>query len=210
MHVLKSSRVVWIALALGLAALLVFGLMLYGGGKSPLSATGGGGTTEGIRLKGIVELVVIDAKGNVKSKQTIENLITDNGLEDIIEATFFRSGMVGMPVARPAPYNWITFDAGDTKIFTPNNWVLTIEEVDEPGEISLKNEPLNVVVIKAAISGVEVDAPAIVTKLYIVNAALAADVRPVTAQIFSEITTAVALDPADLLIVTWTIIVEAS
>jgi hypothetical protein len=87
--------------AVGIVALLALAASMAL--MQPATVAPKGGTAEGLGLKGVVEITVRDASGNVKHHEVIPNAIVLNGLEGMLENAF---SPTGTPNVAPYKYMW--------------------------------------------------------------------------------------------------------
>jgi hypothetical protein len=113
--------------AVGIVALLALAASMAL--MQPATVAPKGGTADSIGLKGMVEITVRDAQGNVKHHEVVPNAIVTQGLEKLIVNTFAAGTQV-------PSVTYITFVATDPgRVYTPHATLLTDPtEVDEDGE----------------------------------------------------------------------------
>jgi uncharacterized protein YodC (DUF2158 family) len=102
----------------------------------PAAVAPKGGTAEGLGLKGVVEITVRDAQGNVKYHEVIPNAIVANGLEKLVLNTFaVRASDQTTPKTAADRFQYITFVATSVaKAYTPSAYVTPATEVDADDE----------------------------------------------------------------------------
>jgi hypothetical protein len=187
----------------------------------PATVAPKGGTAEGVGLKGTVDIVVRDAQGNVKYQRTVKNTITAVGLDDIIDAVFYRASGVH---ASPDQYKYITFfnntgsdspyvstqvasiEASPTHpIGTANNTI----RLEATYQVPAGWNPVTVTAIAITNTDTFADEDANTAGVQVTLAQVVGDpsVRP-NQNVFSYVLTTHTLNVGDSLQVTWTITVS--
>lgn len=84
------------------------------GASLPLAAliAGGDGSTEGLALKGNVDIVLYDELGAIKDERHIDNLIVDAGVEGVASRIATHDGLINPTSA----YNYIALGTGSTTV----------------------------------------------------------------------------------------------